>query len=273
MRSGEKIASLILAAGRGSRMKGFSGNKTLMPLVPDKSPYEGTRPILFHILDNLPSGPKAVVVNHKKQDIIKTTFGLGLTYCDQPSLNGTGGALLGARPFLESLDSAGLIITMGDVPFVKRETYQRLVNSLNEKSLVVLGFRPESKKQYGLLEIDGEEVQKIIEWEYWRTYPEESRKNLRICNSGIYASRKNVLLQYLPVLASRPHRVKKTIKGKAIEVEEYFLPDLVEYMYEDGRQVGYIIADDENEVMGIDDIDALLRAQKIFRAGAKTSFE
>ncbi|MCP4668399.1 MAG: NTP transferase domain-containing protein [Deltaproteobacteria bacterium] len=270
MRSGEETASLILAAGRGSRMKGFTGNKTLMPLLPDTSPYEGTHPILLQIVDSLPSGPKAVVVNHRKQDIIKATPGLGLTYCDQPRLNGTGGALLSARPFLEGLGSARLIITMGDVPFVKRETYMKLVDSLNEKSLVVLGFRPESKKQYGVLEIEGEEVRKIIEWEYWRKYPEERRKNLRVCNSGIYAARKDDLLRCLPVLASRPHRVEKWIHGKAIDVEEYFITDLVEYMVEEGLQVGYIIAEDENEVMGIDDLNALLRAQEIFRGPAKT---
>jgi len=59
-------ASLILAAGRGSRMEGFEGNKTLLPLVPEKSPFEGKQPILLHILNSLPVGPRAVVVNHKR---------------------------------------------------------------------------------------------------------------------------------------------------------------------------------------------------------------
>ena len=106
-------------------MKGFDGNKTLMPLVPDRSPFKGTRPILLQIVKNLPPGPKAVIVNHKKQDVIEATRGLGRTYCDQPSLNGTGGALMVSRPFLKGLDSAGIIITTGDVPFVKRETYRQ----------------------------------------------------------------------------------------------------------------------------------------------------
>jgi bifunctional UDP-N-acetylglucosamine pyrophosphorylase/glucosamine-1-phosphate N-acetyltransferase len=254
-------------------MEGFDGNKTLMPLVPDQSPFDGTRPILLQIVDSLPAGPKAVIVHYKKQDVIEATRGLDLTFCDQPSLNGTGGALIVSRPFLEGLDSGGIIITMGDVPFVKRETYMKLIHRLNEKSLVVLGFRPESKKRYGLLEIEGEEVRRIIEWEYWKAYPPERRKNLRICNAGIYAARKDALLRYLPVLASRPHGVNKTINGKAVEVEEYFITDLVEYMYEAGLRVGYVIAEDENEVMGIDDLDALLRAQEIYRAGAATCHE
>ena len=119
------------------------------------------------------------------------------------------------------------------------------------------------------MEIDGTEVRKIIEWEYWRAYPRERQEKLRVCNSGIYAARKDTLLQYLPVLASKPHKVMKTIHGKAIEVKEYFITDLVESMHEDGVQVGYIMAEDEHEVMGIDDFDALLRAQEIFRTDAK----
>ena len=63
-------ASLILAAGRGSRMKEFHGSKTLLPLIPRESPYKGDRPIILEILNNLPSGPKAVVVNHRKEDVI-----------------------------------------------------------------------------------------------------------------------------------------------------------------------------------------------------------
>jgi bifunctional N-acetylglucosamine-1-phosphate-uridyltransferase/glucosamine-1-phosphate-acetyltransferase GlmU-like protein len=57
--------------------------------------------------------------------------------------------------------------------------------------------------------------------------------------------------------------------GKTIEVKEYFITDLVEYMHEDGVQVGYVMAEDEQEVMGVDDFDALLKAQEIFRADAK----
>ena len=58
-----------MAAGRGSRMREYEGNKTLLPLVPGNSTYEGTQPILVHILKSLPPGPKAIIVNHKKEDV------------------------------------------------------------------------------------------------------------------------------------------------------------------------------------------------------------
>lgn len=259
-----KIASLILAAGRGSRFVEYSGNKTLLPLVPGESVLEGNNPILLNILNNLPPGPKAIVVNYRKEDVIEATKGLNLTYCIQSELNGTGGALLAARDFLEGQNYEHLIITMGDIPFVARSTYLKLVENLENNSLVVLGFRPGSKRQYGLLETDRDKVKKIIEWKYWKRYPEQRQIELDICNSGIYASKKHDLLNYLCILSSRPHLVQKKINGKLIERQEYFITDLIEYMYEDGLSTGYLIAEDEKEVMGIDDIPALERAQRIF---------
>ena len=260
------IASLILAAGRGSRMKEFEGNKTLLPLISGKSPYEGSHPILLQILSSLPSGPKAVVVNHKKEDIIEITRGLDLAYCEQPRLNGTGGALLAARTFLEGHDCDQLVITMGDVPFVRDTTYRALCEKLKHKSLVILGFCPESKKQYGVLEIEGDQVRRIIEWKYWKTYSEETLQNFRICNSGIYAAKRDDLLRYLFVLSSRPHKVYKEIDGKFCEVEEFFITDLVEYMNDDGLPVGYILSEDEEELMGVDDLPSLIKSQDVFRA-------
>ena len=262
-----KTASVILAAGRGSRMKRYSGNKTLLPLIPEGSFYKGRRPILLHILANLPPGPKAVVVNHKKDDVIKTTRDLDLHYHKQPELNGTGGALLAALTFLETEDYDRLIITMGDVPFVKRTTYMEIVRGLKNHALIVLGFRPESRKQYGVLETDGDQVKKITEWKYWEKYPKKRQQELQICNSGIYAAKKEVLLRYLPVLASRPHLVKKEVNGRLSSVKEYFITDLIEYMHDGGLSVGYILAEDEEEVMGIDDLSALKRAQEIYESG------
>ena len=247
-------------------MKGYSGNKTLLPLLPEKSFYEGRHPILFHILANLPPGPKAVVVNHKKDDVIKGTRDLDLTYHEQLELNGTGGALLAALAFLETEDYDQLIVTMGDVPFVKRNTYMELVRGLKDHALIVLGFRPKSRKQYGVLETDGDQVKKITEWKYWKKYSEKKQQELQICNSGIYAAKKKVLLRYLPVLASRPHLVEKEVNGRLSNVKEYFITDIIEYMHDDGLSVGYILAEDEEEVMGIDDFADLTRAQEIYES-------
>jgi bifunctional UDP-N-acetylglucosamine pyrophosphorylase/glucosamine-1-phosphate N-acetyltransferase len=259
------VASIIMAAGRGSRMKGFEGNKTLLPLVPAGTPFQGDYPILLHIIQSLPPGPKAVVVNHKKEEVMDTTRSLGLSYCEQPVLNGTGGALLAAGDFIQTVDCDGLIITMGDVPLVKEKTYLRLVESLASQPLTVLGFRPSNKRQYGMLDMDGTRVKKIVEWKYWSAFPKGAQDRMEICNSGIYAARRKDLIPYLSVLRSRPHVVSKERDGKVLHLEEYFITDLVEFLDHDGRNVGCIVAEDEHEVMGVDDLSALLRAQEEFR--------
>ena len=258
------VASIIMAAGRGSRMKGFEGNKTLLPLVPAGSPLQGAYPILLHIIQCLPPGPKAVVVNHRKEEVMQTTRALSITYCEQPVLNGTGGALLAAGEFIQTVDGDDLIITMGDVPLVKERTYLRLVESLQSNPFTVLGFRPSHKRQYGVLDIDGTRVKRIVEWKYWSAFPKATQNRMEICNSGIYAARRKDLIPYLSVLRSRPHVVSKERDGTVIQLEEFFITDLVEFMDHDGKSVGCILAEDEDEVMGVDDLSALLRAQENF---------
>jgi bifunctional UDP-N-acetylglucosamine pyrophosphorylase / glucosamine-1-phosphate N-acetyltransferase len=259
-----KTASIIMAAGRGTRMKGFQGNKTLLPLVPEASAYKGRRSILTHIIESLPPGPKAVIVHHKKEAVIDETRRLDIVYCDQPVLNGTGGALLAARTFIEDMGCDRLIITMGDVPLVRRETYVELAGDLGDNSMVVLGFVPKDKKKYGLLDIKDGYVRRIIEWKYWKTIPEPELSFLSICNSGVYAARKKEILAYLSVLESRPQIVKKEISGKIVDVEEFFLTDLVEYMVHDNLSIGCVIAEDPAEMIGVDDEIALKKAQALY---------
>ena len=261
-----EVTSLILSAGKGSRMKDFQGNKTLLPLVPGVSRFEGSHPILLQILSHLPPGPKALVVHHKKEEVLEATQSIGLTYCEQPVLNGTGGALLAARRFLEENDQGRLIITMGDIPFVKSDTYYKLIEGLKHFSLVILGFSPADKKQYGLLDVVGDEVRKIVEWKYWTTFPKDKQAHFNVCNAGIYAARMKDLMKTLPYLEERPHIVLKDRDGKRTEVEEFFITDLIELMHQEGLRIGFVMAGEENEVMGIDDLSALKKAQELFKA-------
>ena len=161
---------------------------------------------------------------------------------------------------------ANVIITMGDVPFVQKRTYERLVDGLGTHDLMILGFFPENKKQYGMLEIEAGKVRKITEWKYWRDYPPDRQDSLTVCNSGIYAVRRSALADYLPILASRPQIVQKQVNGRMTDIEEFFFTDLIEFMVKDGKRVGYHVVDDEFETMGIDDVAALKKAQALFQA-------
>ena len=249
-------------------MKGYEGNKTLLPLVPTgDNVFEGNKPILLNILNNLPQGPKAIVVNHKKDDVIEITNGCGTRYYDQPELNGTGGAMLAAMDFIKNEEYEYLLVTMGDTPHVKTSTFQKLIKSLSDCHLSVLGFCPKDKKKYGILDIRNGIVKKIIEWEYWNQFPAAEQEKQKICNGGIYAIKKDVLLKYLELLSTKPHLVIKERNGKKVEIKEYFITDMIEMMHEDGLVIGYVTAIDESEVMGVDDVDSLKKAQELFRNG------
>jgi bifunctional UDP-N-acetylglucosamine pyrophosphorylase/glucosamine-1-phosphate N-acetyltransferase len=259
-----QVASIIMAAGRGSRMQGYAGNKTVLPLVPEESIFKGRRPIVLHLMENLPTGPKALIVNHCQTDVRAATEKTGAGYFQQPVLNGTGGAILAAEAFIAAQNARRTIITMGDVPFVRKSTYAKLAAGLDTHDLMILGFSPQDKKQYGVLEIENRAVRKITEWKYWREYPSEQQRSLTICNSGIYAVRRTALVRYLPILASRPQIVQKKVDGVLTDIEEFFFTDLIEFMVQDGRRVGYHVAADELETMGVDDVAALQKAQAIY---------
>ncbi|MDB9822784.1 NTP transferase domain-containing protein [Deltaproteobacteria bacterium] len=264
MKEKPKTASIIFAAGKGSRMKDFEGNKTLLPLIPDSSPFEGRYPILLHILNNLPPGPKALVVNYRKEEVIESTRSLDLTYCEQPVLNGTGGALLASREFINNHDYDRLLITMGDVPFVKPSTFDKLLSILRDCHMAILGFRTPNKRKYGVLEIDKGNVKKIIEWKYWSRYTCEKQEGLDICNSGIWAARKDEIIRFMDILEKRPHIVSKERDGIMVEVKEFFITDLVELMSEEGLKIGYAVSEEDDEFMGVDDLESLIIAQGKF---------
>jgi bifunctional UDP-N-acetylglucosamine pyrophosphorylase/glucosamine-1-phosphate N-acetyltransferase len=92
----------------------------------------------------------------------------------------------------------------------------------------------------------------------------ERKRQFEVFNTGIYAARKPSLLKCLNELERRPHRVQKERQGRMEVVEEYFITDLVELMSHGGLLVGFTVAEEEQEVMGIDTVDDLAVAQRIF---------
>jgi bifunctional N-acetylglucosamine-1-phosphate-uridyltransferase/glucosamine-1-phosphate-acetyltransferase GlmU-like protein len=247
-------------------MIGYSGNKTLLPLVPGESVYEGSRPLILEVLDNLPAGPKGIVVNYREEEVRCATEGRGISFIHQPVTNGTGGALLAARSFLNSTGADRVIITMGDVPLIRAGTYLRLLGLLERYEIALLGFEHEDRAQYGMIEMEGERVTGIVEWKYWKDFPLKRRSMLKYCNAGVYAAGKRTLLCYLDRMEKRPHEVRKQQDGEWITIKEYFLTDLAEMMNEDALPVGMISAPQE-EVAGVDTPESLEAVQKLYADG------
>ncbi len=260
-----ETASIIFAAGKGTRMTGYTGNKTLLPLIPGKSLFEGKRPLIHEVLENLPPGPKGIVVNHRAEDVIKATQGPGIEYILQPETNGTGGALLAARQFLEKAGAEQVIITMGDVPLIQPATYLMLLEKLSGCNMSLLAFSPKDPARYGMLEMEEGRVLGIVEWKYWSNpveFPPQRRDKLKYCNAGVYAVGRGTLLRYMGKLENRPHEVVKMREGRETTIKEYFLTDIAEMMNADGLFVG-MVQTREEEVTGVDTPESLVHVQKM----------
>jgi len=263
LRNKRAVASIIFAAGRGTRMTGYGGNKTLLPLIPEKSLYQGSRPLISEVLDNLPAGPKAIVVNFLAEEVRRATEGQEISYVHQPATNGTGGALLAARAFLNSVDADIVLITMGDIPLIRSATYRGLLDMVGRYDLMLLACENKDRAQYGMIEMEGRRVTGIVEWKYWKDFPLERQNRLRYCNAGVYAASKTTLLSYMDQMEKRPHDVIKQHDGEWLTIKEYFLTDIAEMMSQDGLPVGITLASEE-EVIGVDTPESLEAVQKLY---------
>jgi bifunctional N-acetylglucosamine-1-phosphate-uridyltransferase/glucosamine-1-phosphate-acetyltransferase GlmU-like protein len=211
------------------------------------------------------------VVNYRAEEVRRATEGRGIYFISQPETNGTGGALLAARDFLESVDADYVVITMGDIPLIRAATYHKLLDLLQGCDLCLLAFECKERAQYGMIETETGRITGIVEWKYWKDFPSERQARLRYCNAGVYAAKKAGLLGYMDRMEKRPHEVRKQKDGELVTIKEYFLTDLAEMMSADGLPVGMTVAT-EDEVTGVDNPEALESVQKLYTglAGSQT---
>ncbi|MEM9880316.1 MAG: NTP transferase domain-containing protein, partial [Pseudomonadota bacterium] len=140
----EPIACVVLAAGKGTRMKSQI-HKVLHKV--------GGRSLLDHVLAGVePLNPEQtiIVVGSGREQIEGAIKGRqGLKTALQEPQNGTGHAVQCAQAALDI--SAGVtLILYGDVPFVPTDTNRALVEkALESAGPVVLGFEAHDPGSYG----------------------------------------------------------------------------------------------------------------------------
>src|SRR5215831_2155700 len=123
------MKAVILAAGKGTRMKGLTDE------VPKPMLKVRGQPILEHILRGILSAgvQDTFIVTGHRAEVIERHFGDGsrwgtrIAYGRQAVLDGTGKAPEVAREFL---GTSPFILTYGDI-LVKPETYRRMVERFN----------------------------------------------------------------------------------------------------------------------------------------------
>ena len=237
------VAAIILAAGKGTRMKSDL-HKVLHPVA--------GRPMLAHLLASVAElGPArtVVVVGDKADQVEPLVQEFGGVIALQEPQHGTAHAVRQAEAALAGFDGDVLIL-FGDVPFVRSETMRRMLDRLADaEAAVVAAFRPDDPKQYGRILVDADgAILKMVE--YKDATGEERALNL--CNSGLMAVR---AAELWPLLA----RV-----GNANAAGEYYLPDIVMIAAGDGR-ASLAVEVDVAEVEGINSRAELAAAEQAWQ--------
>ena len=217
-----QIAAIVLAAGKGTRMKSDL-HKVLHPIA--------GRPMLLHLMasvDELSPAKKVVIVGDKADQLEAALAGSADLAVQDPQL-GTGHAVQQGESALAGFDGDVLIL-YGDVPFVPAATMQAMIDRLNapdSPAVVVLAFEPDDAQQYGRVITEGDRVTKMVE----HKDATDAERAVRLCNSGLMAAKSADLFALLA-------RVTDDNAAK-----EYYLVDIVNIANADGRHCAVVVTD------------------------------
>jgi len=241
--SSHPCAAIILAAGKGTRMK------SALPKV--LHPIAG-RPMLAHVLDAvtvLEPVLQVVVVAPDMEQV--ATAVASVPTAVQPKALGTADAVKAAREALGSFADGSVFILNGDTPFIRAETLAAMrARRATGAGIVVLGMRPRDPSGYGRLVLnDSGQVTAIVED---RDADDEVRR-IDLCNSGVMAVDASALFSLLDAIGN------DNAKG------EYYLTDIVAI----GRDRGLscvVVEAPEEELLGVDSRADLANAEALWQA-------
>lgn len=237
------IALVILAAGQGTRMNSD---------IPKVLHQIGGAPMLVHaIRSGEPLEPSKIVVvtGHGGEAVGKAAeaYNPFVHIAVQDEQLGTAHAVAQARAQLEGFDGDAIVL-YGDTPFIQPETLERMQAARAAHDVVVLGFEAADPGRYGRLVMDGERLDKIVEF---KDATDEERR-ITLCNSGVVAANATVLFDLINAV------------GNDNASGEYYLTDIVGLARERGLSAGAVTCD-EAETLGINSRSELAAAERIFQ--------
>jgi bifunctional UDP-N-acetylglucosamine pyrophosphorylase / glucosamine-1-phosphate N-acetyltransferase len=239
-----KMAAVILAAGRGTRMKS-EFPKVLHAVA-------GLPMVLYptRMAKNLGCDPAVLVIGHEAEAVEKALTQEKVSFVLQKEQLGTGHALLCVQPFLADFVGT-LLLLCGDVPLLRQETLSELLayHIAQEAAVTVLTAELPDPYGYGRIVRDGDKVLRIVE-EKDATCQE---KAIREINSGIYVFEAPLVFEALRTVG------RDNVQG------EYYLTDVVEAVRTSGRAVCALPVSDPDETMGINDRIQLAHAEAVMR--------
>jgi len=242
MNKSREFAVVILAAGKGSRLK--SGLHKVLHNI-------AGRPIIEHLMAQvqiLQPTKTIVIVGDEREQVIGQVSDRATCVVQEPQL-GTGHAVAQAKDALAGFDG-DVIMLLGDAPFITAVTMIEMLERLraqDEPAVVVLGFEPEDALQYGRVITHSDmTIEKMVEFKD----ANEAERATRLCNSGLMAARSKDLFDLLGRVDN------DNAQG------EYYLPDIVNVAVREGRTCAAVVADNPEEVLGINSRKELAAAER-----------
>jgi len=247
-RQTQSLDVLILAAGLGTRMKSKRA-KVLHEL--------GGSPLIAYVCrtaQSLDPDKIFVIVGHQATEVTKAVqaeVGNLAEFVTQAQQRGTGDAVKSARAQLQNRNSL-LVILSGDVPLLKPETLERLIEDHRTTGATcsILSVKLENPTGYGRIVRDSNEgFARIVEQ---RDATDEERK-IREINSGIYCFDNGKLF------AALDHVKPTNDQG------EFYLTDVAEILMKQGDKVNVFLHGDAREVSGINTRAELAEFENLLR--------
>ena len=242
----DDIAALVLAAGKGTRMKS--------DLVKVLHPLAGRPMIDWPVEAARQAGATriALVVGHQADKVREAFAGQAeIGFAVQEEQLGTGHAVACAAPLLAGAQGR-ILILCGDVPLIRPETLQGMLASHAARQATVTVLTTHLSNPYGygrVVKREGGRILRIVE-EKDATAEE---RGITEINSGIYCVEAAFLFD----------AVKKLKNDNA--QGEYYLTDIVTMAEEGDRLcISYPVADPD-EVMGVNDRVQLAAAAAVIR--------
>ncbi|MDY0010067.1 MAG: bifunctional UDP-N-acetylglucosamine diphosphorylase/glucosamine-1-phosphate N-acetyltransferase GlmU [Bdellovibrionales bacterium] len=224
----KKIACIILAAGKGTRMKSALP-KPLLPVA--------GLPMVQHVIaaaEGLSPERIVVVIGDDMQDMAEAVRPHQTAI--QSAANGTGGAALAAREALAGFDGDVLVV-FGDSPLITTASLERMVDIRRQfpaVGLVFSGMRPADPARYGRMVMDDDgTLKKIVEFKD----ASAAEKDIKLCNGGIVAADGAKIFDWLAQI------------GNDNAQGEYYLTDLPPIARKDNRQT-LVVEIDAAELAG-----------------------
>ena len=242
------IKSVILAAGKGTRMK--SKTPKVLHQIFDKT-------LVGYVIDAVNGtgliDESFVIVGHQAErveDFINSNYTNAKTVLQSPQL-GTGHAVSMVCPQLENFDGE-VIILCGDTPLITSETLKKFIEyhkSVNS-DITVMSAIFENPTNYGRIirNSDGS-LHSIIE----EKDANSEQKAIKEVNAGIYC------LNWAKIKPAFSQLKTNNAQG------EYYLTDIIKWGNEQGLNVNANPLENNEEIFGINSKLHLAEASKILK--------